>query len=274
MELFTPTDAAHTQRFALAVEYQGQSFYGWQAQPSAMRTVQTVLEQAIAQVANHPVRLHCAGRTDAGVHACRQVVHFDTFSHRPLHGWLMGINSALPSDVSVAWIHPTDWYFHARFSALQRSYRYLVLNQSTSPGLFAPHLTWVHRPLRVEWMQEAADLLLGEHDFSAFRAADCQAHSPVKRVLQLQFVQQGALIALDARANSFLYHMVRNLMGSLLRVGTGDRPVSWIAELLAAKDRARAGSTALANGLYFTGVHYDAKHGLPSTHQLPLIGSL
>ncbi len=274
MELFELSAPEYDQRFALAVEYNGQNFNGWQAQQSSMRTVQGLLEQAIAKIANHPVRLHCAGRTDAGVHACRQVIHFDTNAQRPLHGWLMGINTELPRDISVNWIVSTDLYFHARFSAQERSYRYLVLNQPASSGLLDSFVTWVHRPLRVELMQEAADLLLGQHDFSAFRAADCQAHSPIKNLLQLQFVQQGPLIALDARANSFLYHMVRNLMGSLLRIGKGERPVEWIAELLQSKDRRLAAATALANGLYFTGVRYDEYHQLPSTFQLPLIGNL
>lgn len=269
LEYFAPDQADLPLRFALAVEYEGQGFHGWQSQLDHVRSAQQTLELAIAKVANHPVRLHCAGRTDAGVHASMQLVHFDTRAIRPLHGWLMGINSALANDISVQWIQPTNHYFHARFCARERQYAYVLYNHPVAPGIMRSQLTWERKPLSVELMQAAADRLLGQHDFSSFRAADCQAQSPIKELRQLQFQQRGPLIILTARANSFLYHMVRNLMGSLILIGQGAKPVTWVDELLAGRDRRLAGPTALPNGLYFTGAQYDPVHSLPSTLGLP-----
>lgn len=256
-EVFPFLHPEHRHRVAMCVEYRGSHYYGWQIQKSGVPTVQAALTKAISRVANHPVELIVAGRTDAGVHASNQIIHFDTSSHRKEYGWTLGTNTLLPKDISVQWTKLVDTEFHARFSARERAYRYVVYNAPMPGGILRDGLTWERRPLDLARMRAAARLLLGEHDFSAFRAANCQAQSPVKEVRELGLVQQGRLIVLQARANGFLYHMVRNIMGVLLTIGRGDKPVEWAGEVLAGRDRNLGGVTAPAAGLYFVRAGYD-----------------
>lgn len=251
-------------RIALAVEYDGSAFFGWQKQLNpALPTVQQTLEQAIARVAGHPVQLACAGRTDAGVHGCAQVVHFDTSADRPLRAWTLGVNAHLPASVAVRWAQPVSVAFHARHSALSRSYRYLILNRRQRPGLLATGLSWQGRPLNAPAMHRAGQALLGERDFSAFRAAGCQSGTPMRRVMALSVYRRGELVVLDITANAFLLHMVRNIAGTLMAVGRGEQAEGWPADLLAAGDRCRAAPTAAPNGLYLVRVDYPAAFGLP-----------
>ncbi|MEP7206566.1 MAG: tRNA pseudouridine(38-40) synthase TruA [Casimicrobiaceae bacterium] len=253
-------------RIALGVEYAGASFTGWQSQPDG-RAGQDALERALAAIAREPVRTHAAGRTDAGVHATAQVVHFDTVVDRPDSAWVRGVNAHLPPTMAVLWMHAVGDDFHARFSATARHYTYLLLNTSVRPALFADRLGWYHRPLDVEAMARAAQALVGTHDFSAFRAAECQAKTPVKTVSSLAIAHQGSLIRFDFSANAFLHHMIRNLVGSLVHVGAGKAPQHWLADILASRDRARAAATFAATGLYFTGADYPAAFGLPPTRR-------
>jgi len=249
-------------RIALGVEYAGDSFEGWQSQ-SHGRTVQDVLEAAIGGIAGHPVRLHCAGRTDAGVHATVQVCHFDTPAHRSETAWRRGVNSMLPPSVAVRWSSPVSDAFHARFTAAGRRYRYVLYNDPVRPALLAGRVGWHHAPLEVQPMCEAAARLVGEHDFSAFRAAGCQARSPVKTLHSVQLQREGAYLLFDFHANAFLHHMVRNLVGALVYVGLGRRPPEWIDELLHSGDRRHAGPTFAAQGLYLCGVDYPGDWPLP-----------
>lgn len=250
-------------RIALGIEYDGAGFVGWQSQPNGAG-VQDALEAAIARICGHSLRVVCAGRTDAGVHALAQVVHFDTEAVRPLTAWVRGVNAHLPATVAVTWARAVDDGFHARFSARSRSYRYLLLNRPVRPALLSGRVGWHHRPLDVEPMREAAVLLLGEHDFSAFRAAECQAKSPVKTLHRADVSVQGDCIVFDFRASAFLHHMVRNLVGSLVQVGLGKQPPVWMADLLAQRDRSLAAPTFDPAGLYFAGVEYDAAWLLPA----------
>jgi tRNA pseudouridine38-40 synthase len=243
-------------RIALGLEYDGSGFCGWQSQAGG-GSVQDALESALAVVADAPTRVACAGRTDAGVHALAQVVHFDTDVLRPNMAWVRGVNAHLPASVAVRWAQPVGDGFHARFSARGRRYRYLLLNRGERPGLMSGRVGWFHRPLDADAMAQAGALLLGEHDFSAFRAAECQAKSAVK-TLRLAAVQRhGDLLVFDFEASAFLHHMVRNLVGALVYVGKGAHPPAWLGELLAGRDRARAAPTFDASGLYFAGVDYD-----------------
>lgn len=249
-------------RVAAGVEYDGSDFSGWQEQ-TGRRTVQRCLEQAIARVADHPVRIVTAGRTDAGVHASGQVFHFDSAAERAPHQWLRGVNTHLPRDVALVWVRPVPGDFHARFSATRRSYRYVILNRSAPSALFR-HRAWTdYRALDVGAMRAAAACLVGEHDFSAFRAAGCQADSPVRRVLHLDVERAGAWICFDVSANAFLKHMVRNMIGTLTAVGAGEQPVGWVRSVLAGRDRRQAGVTAPPAGLYLTSVDYPARFDLP-----------
>lgn len=243
-------------RWALTLEYDGQAFSGWQVQPQ-QPSVQQALEQAIAAIAGHPVRVTAAGRTDAGVHASCQVVHFDTDTVRRQNAWLRGVNAFLPSSVSVLDAVAVDDQFHARFSARSRRYRYLILNRASRPGILAGRIGWYHAPLDCERMQQAAGLLLGEHDFSSFRAAECQARSPVKTLYAIDIRREGDVVVFDLHANAFLHHMVRNLVGCLVHVGRGRQPPQWLADVLAARTREAAAPTFMADGLYLTGVEYD-----------------
>ncbi len=250
-------------RYALGLEYDGGAFLGWQIQRQEP-TVQGCVERAIAQVANHEVRVHCCGRTDTGVHACCQVAHFDTPALRSERSWVLGINSHLPAGISVLWVREVDVEFHARFSAFARSYQYRVLNRWIRPALEADYLCWHRQPLDVACMHEAAQVLAGEHDFSAFRAAGCQASHAVREIHSIAVRRSDNRVILDVAANGFLYHMVRNIAGNLLAIGGGDQPRGWLEELLKGKDRTRAAPTAPAQGLYFMGARYPEHYALPS----------
>ncbi|MEL6710580.1 MAG: tRNA pseudouridine(38-40) synthase TruA [Pseudomonadota bacterium] len=244
------------QRIALGIEYDGRRFHGWQAQRGQIRTVQHTLEQALTQVAAHPVRVACAGRTDTGVHALAQVVHFDTTASRTSHNWVAGTNANLPQDVNVCWAQSVSADFHARYSALGRHYRYQILNRPVRSSLWAGRATWVYRPLTVARMHQAAQVLVGTHDFSSYRARACQAASPVRTLHQIRVEQQHELIILTVHANAFLQHMVRNIAGVLITIGQGDRPARWAEQVLQARDRTLGGITAAPDGLYFAGVDY------------------
>lgn len=249
-------------RIALGVEYDGGNFCGWQTQPLG-GAVQDALQTSLSRLAAEPIRLLCAGRTDAGVHATAQVVHFETTAQRPLSAWVRGVNTGLPDSIAVRWAQPVSPEFHARFSARGRRYRYLLLNRPERPGLWSGKVGWYHAPLDVSTMQAAARRLLGTHDFSAFRAAGCQAVSPVKTLTEVGLVRQGQLLIFDFAGNAFLHHMVRNLVGSLVEIGKGKHPPEWIDVLLAQRDRREAAPTFAASGLYLTGIDYDPVWGLP-----------
>ena len=249
-------------RIALGVEYCGTRFHGWQSQAEG-RTVQDVLESALREIAGVPVGVICAGRTDAGVHATHQVVHFETTIERPLSAWVRGVNSHLPDAVAVRWAQPVADGFHARFSARGRRYRYLLLNRRQRPGLWQGRVGWFHLPLDVQVMREAAQQLIGEHDFSAFRAAGCQAKTPVKTLWRADLRQSGNLLVFDFEASAFLHHMVRNLVGTLVHIGKGAQAPGWIVELLLTRDRKQAAPTFAPDGLYFRGPVYESHWGLP-----------
>ncbi|AOX99194.1 tRNA pseudouridine(38-40) synthase TruA [Jeongeupia sp. USM3] len=248
-------------RYALAIEYDGRGFSGWQIQPQ-MKTVQGALEDAVSRMAGHPVRVHAAGRTDAGVHASRQVAHFDTDVHRPLTAWVRGVNSFLPPGVAVLWARAVPDSFHSRFVAHARHYRYLLLNHPVRPALMAGRVGWIHQSLDLGAFDAAAQRLLGTHDFSSFRAAECQAKTPVKTLTRLSLSRQGDLLMVDFSADAFLHHMVRNIMGALLHVAKGNEAPEWIDTLLAARERAVAPPTFMPDGLYLAGVSYPAEYGL------------
>lgn len=249
-------------RRALGLEYDGSGFCGWQTQPSGCG-VQDALERALSEIAGHAVESVAAGRTDAGVHALQQVVHFDSPAQRPESAWVRGVNSLLPPTMAVSWAREVADDFHARFSAQARRYRYLLLNRPVRPGLMAGRTGWYHAPLDAQAMLRAAGYLLGEHDFSSFRAAECQAKSPVRRLFQLDIKRQGDWIVFDLAANAFLHHMVRNIVGCLVYVGKGKYPPEWVAELLAQRDRRLAAPTFAPDGLYFAGVDYEPRWELP-----------
>jgi len=249
-------------RIAAGVEYDGSGFSGWQSQRHG-NTVQDVLERALASIAGAPVRTLCAGRTDAGVHGAAQVVHFDVSAARPMQAWVRGGNAALPASVAVRWACEVPDEFHARFCARSRSYRYVLYNHAVRPAILHGRVGWFHAPLDVDAMAAAAALLVGEHDFSAFRAAECQARSPIKSLLQADVKGQGACILFDFRANAFLQHMVRNLVGALVHIGKGAEPPAWMAELLVARERRLAAPTFSPAGLYLSGVEYDTCWQLP-----------
>ena len=249
-------------RLAVGVEYLGSAYAGWQAQ-SSLKTIQTLVESAFSAVADSPVSVTCAGRTDAGVHARGQVAHFDTEVVRGLRGWTLGANSNLPRDISVAWASPVPAHFHARYSAEARTYRYVIFNRSVRSALVEGRAAQIHRPLDVARMRAAAPVLVGEHDFSAFRSAECQAKSPVRRLSQLDIERDGDLVTIEVTANAFLHHMMRNIAGLLIGIGRGDERPEWAAEVLRGRDRTRGGVTAPAEGLYLWSVAYPAAFGLP-----------
>ena len=249
-------------RIALGLEYAGDAFLGFQSQRHG-RTVQDVLEAALARIAGEPVRVHCAGRTDAGVHASAQVAHFDTGARRPVSAWVRGVNALLPAAAVVRWAVEVDEGFHARFLAYERQYRYLLFNSPTRPALLAGRVGWFHLPLDETKMAEAVRLLLGEHDFSAFRAAGCQARTPVRLMHEARVRRDGNMLVFDFRANGFLHHMIRNLVGALVYVGKGRHRPEWIGELLAVRDRKLAAPTFAPDGLYLCGVSYPPRWPLP-----------
>ena len=250
-------------RIALGIEYDGTDFFGWQRLTEGP-SVQRRLEQALSKVAAHPVEVSCAGRTDAGVHGRCQVVHFDTQAQRDMHGWVLGACSNLPTSVAVLWAQPVLDSFHARFSARSRRYRYHILNRPVRAALDARYVTWERLPLDASRMHMAGQALLGAHDFSAFRALSCQAPHPRRTVLAVDVRREGEHVVIEIEANAFLHHMVRNIVGSLLMIGRGDRPVEWLGQLLAGRDRQVAGPTALASGLTFMGPRYESHWGLPA----------
>ncbi len=249
-------------RYAIGVEYDGSEFLGWQIQRQEP-TVQGCLERAVASVADHQARVSCSGRTDTGVHALCQVAHFDSDAHRPERSWILGLNSNLPPGISVLWIREVDDSFHARFSAFARSYRYILLNRWIRPALEARRMSWCRAPLDADRMNEAAQALLGEHDFTSFRARACQARHAVREIQQIGVTRTSDVVMLEVTANGFLYHMVRNIAGSLIRVGTGEEEVGWVKEVLEKKDRDEAAPTAPPEGLYFVGTRYPDHFGLP-----------
>jgi tRNA pseudouridine38-40 synthase len=249
-------------RIALGIEYDGTDFCGWQ-RLKADASVQAAVEHALSKVAAHPVEISCAGRTDAGVHGRCQVAHFDTAARREMRGWILGACSNLPSSVAVLWAQPVAAEFHARYAARSRRYRYHILNRPVRAALDARHVTWERLPLDAARMHVAAQALLGEHDFSAFRALSCQAIHPRRTVLAISVHRDGEQILVDIEANAFLHHMVRNIVGSLLLIGRGERPIAWMAELLSGRNRLVAGPTAPASGLTFVGPRYPAHWGLP-----------
>ncbi len=249
-------------RIAAGLEYDGRGFNGWQSQFGA-RTVQDCVEQAISKVANEPVAVITAGRTDSGVHAGYQVIHFDTRSARSAVSWSRGVNTFLPSDVALLWTHVVDESFHARFAACSRSYRYIILNRKTPPALFARRATWDYRGLDVDRMRAASCSLIGEHDFSAYRAAGCQAASPIREIIELTVNRSGDWLWIDVTANAFLQHMVRNIAGVLCAIGAGERPVSWAEEVLKTRDRRCGGVTAPPDGLYLVAISYPITYHLP-----------
>ena len=243
-------------KVALGVEYFGKNFHGWQVQKSGLRTVQSVVESALAKVANHPVRVFCSGRTDSGVHAVEQVIHFETDTIRTDRAWLFGGNVNLPSDVNFKWVKFVSDDFHARFSAIARSYKYKIHHHPVRSSLKADYYLWEPRPLNVKDMKAAADMLIGEHDFSCFRGSLCQAKSPIKIVEYIQIDSIEDELILNIKANAFLHHMVRNIVGTLLKIGRGEKSVEWMSQVLSSKDRKKAGPTAEPQGLYFMKAYY------------------
>jgi len=257
------------QRIALGIEYNGSAFCGYQMQAKGTRTVQEELEKALSTVANESVRLTCAGRTDTGVHATGQVVHFDTAVQRELKAWMLGGNTNLPRDISIHWVREVSDDFSARFSAVSRSYRYLLYNRRVRPAIFQHNVAWSFERLDETQMHQAAQHLLGEHDFTAFRASQCQAKHAVREMQSISVKRMADYIVLDIKGNAFLHHMVRNIMGSLMAIGRGEQKAEWMAQLLHGKDRKQAGMTASAAGLYLVNVEYPPEHGLPDSGWLP-----
>jgi tRNA pseudouridine38-40 synthase len=259
-------------RVACRIEYDGSHYNGWQSQPHAgVVTLQDTLEQALGTVASTSVRLHCAGRTDSGVHAFSQIIHFDAPVTRSSKAWVIGGNANLPRDIRIHWAVPVVSEFHARFSAQARRYRYVIANTPIRPALLHAQVTWHRRVLDAKAMHTAAQALLGECDFSAFRAASCQSNTPMRNVQFIEVKRGGDLVTLDILANAFLYHMVRNIAGALLAVGDGRKPVSWIAELLAGRLRSVGAETAPPGGLYLVDVQYPVRFGLPPTPYGPML---
>ena len=251
-------------RYALGIEYDGTDFRGWQRLGDGSVSLQGALEVALSFVAGHAVEVTCAGRTDSGVHGQCQVIHFDSDAVRSDYAWLMGVNTRLPRSMAVRWVMPVPDEFHARFGARARRYRYRILNRRVRPALDARFVTWERLPLDVDAMREAAQALLGEHDFSAFRSSQCQAAHARRDMQRLDVTRRDEEIHVEVQANAFLHHMVRNIVGSVLPIGRGEQPVAWMREILEGRDRALAGPTAPAQGLLFIGPLYPAEWNLPA----------
>lgn len=254
---------------ALGIEYDGSRYYGWQRQQEVV-SVQGCLERALSKVADQPVAVFCAGRTDAGVHATGQVVHFTTAVQRKDAAWTLGVNANLPPDIAVRWVTRVADDFHARFSATARRYRYVIYNHRLRPAVLQQGVTHFHLPLDAERMHRAGQCLLGENDFTSFRALQCQSRTPWRNVNHVKVRRFGAYIVVDIKANAFVHHMVRNIVGSLLEIGCGNQPESWMADLLAIKDRTQAAATARAEGLYLVAVDYPSRFALPQAPMGPL----
>ncbi|MCW8825959.1 MAG: tRNA pseudouridine(38-40) synthase TruA [Gammaproteobacteria bacterium] len=246
----------------MAVEYDGSGYSGWQLQKDTSNTIQEVVEAAISKVADESVRVTVAGRTDTGVHATSQIIHFDTVAERTERSWVFGTNTNLPKDVVALWSQPVSDQFHARFSAVRRAYRFVIYSRNVRPTFLAGRVTWTHKALELKPMREAASCLIGEHDFSSFRAVGCQANSPIRTITRLEVSQHGPYTYIDIEANAFLYHMVRNIAGVLMKIGSGEAEPEWCSEVLQLKDRTQAGVTAPAAGLYLVGVEYPQEFGL------------
>ncbi|OZG73662.1 tRNA pseudouridine(38-40) synthase TruA [Hahella sp. CCB-MM4] len=250
-------------RVALVLGYEGARYHGWQAQNSGVSSVQQTLETALSRVADTSLQVVCAGRTDAGVNATQQVVHFESAPSRSPHSWVMGANHFLPDDIAIQWAGSVCDDFHARYSATSRVYRYVIYNHPVKPAWAHGSITWIHSRLEEHRMHVAAQALLGENDFTSFRGSDCQSHTPFRNVSRISVTRRGELVIVEIEANAFLHHMVRNIVGTLLQVGTGKQSPEWVADVLAAKKRSKAGVTAPANGLYLVKVHYPEQFGLP-----------
>lgn len=248
-------------RIVLGIEYDGSAFFGWQWQ-TARRTVQSELEIALSQIADEPITVICAGRTDAGVHALEQVVHFDTQAERSMYSWMMGGNTHLPDDIRIIWTQQADFDFHARYSAIARFYRYVILNRPMKSALLRKQVTWCFQPLDAEKMHRAAQYLIGDHDFSSFRAQGCQSKSPCRMMHFIDVYREQEKVIMDISANAFLHHMVRNIAGVLMEIGMDKQPVDWAQELLLIKDRDQGGVTAPPDGLYLGGVYYPEHYGI------------
>ena len=256
-------------RYAASVQYDGSQFYGWQSLKSGLPTIQAQVEKALSKVANHPLSVVCAGRTDAGVHGCNQIIHFDSDAIRSDRGWAYGANANLPDEIAINWVKPVSDQFHARFSAQWRRYRYVIYNHPIRPAHLHKGVTWNYRPLDVERMQEAAAYLHGEHDFTSYRAVQCQAKNPVRTISRISVDRYGPLLVLDVQANAFLHHMIRNIAGVLMAIGCGKYEPVWAKEVLEHRDRTRGGVTASPYGLYFVDVGYPEAFDLPESEANP-----
>ncbi|AKZ65904.1 tRNA pseudouridine(38-40) synthase TruA [Candidatus Palibaumannia cicadellinicola] len=257
-------------RLALGIAYDGSTFYGWQRQQQ-VPSVQACLERALSLVAKEQVSVYCAGRTDVGVHATGQVVHFDTYSNRNEKAWTLGVNANLPKSIAVRWVMPVTKDFHARFSAIARSYRYIIYNNRLRPVIFNGGLTHYYKPLDVDKIERAGQCLLGEHDFTSFRGLQCKSSTPLRTIYKFSVKSKGPYIIIDITANAFLYHMVRNIVGSLIEVGSCKRQENWISEILELKNRSLAGITAQAKGLYLVYVYYPSNFAIPSLSGEPIV---
>lgn len=267
-------DSSGIFRYALGIEYRGTAYCGWQRQDDRLElrqhSVQFLVERALSSVAAEKIITICAGRTDSGVHAFEQVVHFETRALRPDKAWILGVNANLPDDISVCWVRAVPDSFHARFSATARTYRYFIDNSHRRPALARQLMTWMRYPLSEDDMHRAAQYLLGENDFSSFRGSSCQSKTPFRFVHHISVRRSGSMVVIEIKANAFLHHMVRNIAGALFMVGTGDKPVTWFESLLQEKSRSSAGITAPANGLYLLTVEYPAHFELPQSKPVAL----
>ena len=257
-------------KIALGIEYAGYNYYGWQKQ-SISPTIQETVESALSDIANEIVNVYCAGRTDTGVHAIQQVIHFETLSVREPHSWILGANSKLPKDISVIWALNVDDNFHARYAAENRTYQYLILNRRSRPAILNGLITWECQQLDFKKMVEASKCLLGQHDFTSFRAASCQAKSPIRTVHKLEINKIEDYFVITICANGFLHHMVRNIVGVLVPIGDGRQPVSWALDVLESRDRTQGGVTSPPEGLYFVNAHYPTEYAFPTVSTFPVV---
>ncbi len=268
---YAAVDVPVNGRIALSLSYRGAAFHGWQAQKSGLATIQKALESAVSKVANHPVDLVCAGRTDKGVHASQQVVHFDTSSMRSPRSWVFGCNANLPRDISVNWAGKVSDDFHARFTATSRRYHYVIYNHPIRPAIFADEMSWFHYSLDAKRMHAAAQCLVGEHDFTSFRAVGCQSRSPNRCLHFVNVKRYGHVVVMDIKGNAFLHHMVRNIAGVLMAIGSGKQDVDWCRQVLEARDRTQGGVTAAPYGLFLTHVEYPEPSPIPPSEGPPAI---